>query len=563
MIFKKIREVITKFFYPDKLNKKKEQEIFDKAFQIRLVKNHISEIIFNNINKYKEYSKVDLIKELAPTISNPYLTQKDIEYAIVEVWTTYRNKIDLIKKKIEFKVQSKVVIKYYKNNSKAHKKGDLQLFEVQKKSTKFTKVMSFLARYGYIGIAKKIANDLKNNKYKDDAKKDIFYKNVSYFLNKYGEDRLLKLAFQKRVNIFHRYNRNQHQFNSLSFTTQSRIKHSIVNKNKNRDSKIDSFISLGGYKKDDEKTKRGVSKKYQIDIPTKTDQSYHLNLNDYSQVYTMQFEENRLKRVNLSIKIDKKIPIANNIIFKKPNRNRNKRVKSNRDKILGVDINIKNNLFATSDENINIDYDRNLFNDFVKFLKKLDKRDKNENGKTQKLGKRYKKAYKRWQNRISNMVIESTVELIKQAKERGYNHLVLEDLELISKLRSNNQEFDINNGRLIKLLNLSSIKNRIINIAHRHQINISFVHPEYTSQTCNSCGCISRKNRKTQENFKCIKCGHLDNADFNSACNIRDRLLLDVLRDKFLNINSFSEYKTKDLKKESIKYILENYYRVA
>ena len=30
------------------------------------------------------------------------------------------------------------------------------------------------------------------------------------------------------------------------------------------------------------------------------------------------------------------------------------------------------------------------------------------------------------------MVIESTVKLIKQAKEKGYNHLVLEDLELIA-----------------------------------------------------------------------------------------------------------------------------------
>ncbi len=110
--------------------------------------------------------------------------------------------------------------------------------------------MSFLARYGYIGIAKKIANDLKNNKYKNDAKKEIFYKNILYFLNKYGEDRLLKLAFQKRVNIFYKYNKNQHQFISLSFTTQSRIKHNIVNKNKNRDSKIHSFISVGGYKKE-------------------------------------------------------------------------------------------------------------------------------------------------------------------------------------------------------------------------------------------------------------------------------------------------------------------------
>ena len=563
MIFKKIKEVITKFFYPDNLNQKKEKEIFNKAFQLRLVKNYISEILFKDLDKYKKYSKVDLIKELASTISNPYLTQKDIEYAIVEVWTTYRNKIDLIKNKIEFKVQDKIVIKYYKKASKDHKKGDVRLFEVKLKSTKFSKVMSFLARYGYIGIAKKIENGIKSGKYKDDNKRKIFYKSVSYFLNKYGEDRLLKLAFQKRITAFRKYNRTQHQFNSLSFTTQSRIKHKIVNKNKNKDSKIDSFISIGGYKKDNEKTKQGVSKKYQIDIPTKTDKSYHLNLDDYSKIYTMQFEEDRLKRVNLTIKIDKNIPIANNIILKKPNRNRNKKVISNKDKILGVDINIKHNLFATSDENINIDYDRNLFNGFVKFLKKLDKREKDKDGKTKKLGRKNKNVYEKWQNRISNMVIESTVKLIKQAKERGYNHLVLEDLELMSKLRSDNQEFDINNGRLIKLLNLSSIKNRIINIAHRYQINISFVHPEYTSQTCNSCGFISRKNRKTQENFKCVECGHLENADFNSACNIRDRLLLDVLRHKFLNINSFSEYKTKDFKKESIKFILEDYYRVA
>ena len=469
MIFKKIKEVITKFFYPDNLNQKKEKEIFNKAFQLRLVKNYISEILFKDLDKYKEYSKVDLIKELASTITNPYLTQKDIEYTIVEVWTTYRNKIDLIKNKIEFKVQDKIVIKYYKKSSKDHKKGDIRLFKVKLKSTKFSKVMSFLARYGYIGIAKKIENNINSGKYKDDNKREIFYKSISYFLNKYGEDRLLKLAFQKRITTFRKYNRTQHQFNSLSFTTQSRIKHKIVNKNKNKDSKIDSFISIGGYKKDNEKTKQGVSKKYQIDIPTKTDQSYHLNLDDYSKIYTMQFEEDRLKRVNLTIKIDKNIPIANNIILKKPNRNRNKKVISNKDKILGVDINIKHNLFATSDENINIDYDRNLFNGFVKFLKKLDKREKDKDGKTKKLGRKNKNVYEKWQNRISNMVIESTVELIKQAKERGYNHLVLEDLELMSKLRSDNQEFDINNGRLIKLLNLSSIKNRIINILHFRQ----------------------------------------------------------------------------------------------
>ena len=70
MRFKKIKEVITKFFYPDNLNQKKEQEIYNKAFQLRLVKNYISEILFKNIQQYKEYSKVDLIKELAPDLAH-------------------------------------------------------------------------------------------------------------------------------------------------------------------------------------------------------------------------------------------------------------------------------------------------------------------------------------------------------------------------------------------------------------------------------------------------------------------------------------------------------------
>ncbi|EJF06743.1 putative transposase, partial [Thiovulum sp. ES] len=115
---------------------------------------------------------------------------------------------------------------------------------------------------------------------------------------------------------------------------------------------------------------------------------------------------------------------------------------------MGVDVNIKNNLFATSDKNILIDYDRNMLNDYVKFLKKIDKREKAVNGKTKKLGKKQNKIYQKWQIRIHNMVIEKVVELVKSAKNRGYSHLVLEDLELLGKLRSDNLEFSINNGRL-------------------------------------------------------------------------------------------------------------------
>ena len=45
----------------------------------------------------------------------------------------------------------------------------------------------------------------------------------------------------------------------------------------------------------------------------------------------------------------------------------------------------------------------------------------------------------------------------------------------------------------------------------------------YTSQTCHACGYIDKANRKTQAKFKCVACGHEDNADVNAAKNILEK----------------------------------------
>ena len=47
------------------------------------------------------------------------------------------------------------------------------------------------------------------------------------------------------------------------------------------------------------------------------------------------------------------------------------------------------------------------------------------------------------------------------------------------------------------------------------------VDPAYTSQTCTVCGCISKKNRKTQAEFLCVQCGFSGHADIVAAENIR------------------------------------------
>ena len=44
--------------------------------------------------------------------------------------------------------------------------------------------------------------------------------------------------------------------------------------------------------------------------------------------------------------------------------------------------------------------------------------------------------------------------------------------------------------------------------------------PRHTSQTCNKCSHVARENRESQAIFKCVSCGHFDNADVNAAKNI-------------------------------------------
>ena len=46
------------------------------------------------------------------------------------------------------------------------------------------------------------------------------------------------------------------------------------------------------------------------------------------------------------------------------------------------------------------------------------------------------------------------------------------------------------------------------------------VNPAYTSQTCSVCGHCSPANRESQAVFRCVACGHQDNADVNAAKNI-------------------------------------------
>ncbi len=509
---------ISKFFTINNLNNKKYEVILQKAKDINLFKNQVSEKIHKDLISHLEMTKFDFIKKYSINEIEG-LSYKDKEWAVVEVFTTYQSVFAKNNEKMTFKIQKSIDIQFYKKNTLNNKKGDLKSFEVKLKSTELTKTLSFLAKYGDENI---IENLNRKIIVITDENIKSFYEKTLYYIEKFGLERLLNLAFARKERLIKSIKQNE--FKSLSFRSQSRITADIVKDNKNKKSKINGFINLGGYS----------NYKKSLSIPVKLSNKYQGNKKDFSKIYTINFENNKIKRIILIKDEKREIPEGNN-------------------NYLGVDLNIKHNLFSTSD-NFSIDYNRKLLSGYVTFLRKVDNR------KSKKLSIKRRKKYDYWLVKIHNHIIEKAVELIKQAKSKGFNHLVLEDLELISKLRSDNEEFGINNGRLLKLLNLSSLKDKIRALAHKYKINVSFVNPEFTSQCCSKCGFVNKNNRKTQEAFKCLNCNNELNADFNSSVNIKNRVLADVLQTKLLSFNGYEWNCKSGLKHSTVKNILTEYF---
>jgi transposase len=57
-------------------------------------------------------------------------------------------------------------------------------------------------------------------------------------------------------------------------------------------------------------------------------------------------------------------------------------------------------------------------------------------------------------------------------------------------------------------------------VARYHGAEVVQVKAAYTSQTCNACKHVAPESRESQAVFRCVACGHQDNADVNAAKNI-------------------------------------------
>src|SRR5574344_2357301 len=446
-----------------------------------MYKNEISSIVHDNLLFYMNMSKFDFI-----TIFTNYYKNEDIkapfkQELFMDVYTMYRNRQDIILSTIKFKRPKRTESYKPENNY----------------STAFLSAVNYMVKM--IDENKTLEENMLLLTYKiSNFKKPTDIQTiVKYYFNKFGF-RLVKQLYNRKLYCINKRN-HLIKFSNLTFRGHSQRK-VFINYNKHFGSKINAFATIV------------LGKNNQIDIPIKFNKDYHGRMCDYRQhkshiqyEYVLQVLDNKTIKINYVI--DGYRDSYNPPI--------------NKDKTMGIDVNCKNNLLALSN-NTTIDYDRKYYNQFAIYQKHID--DLKSNIKDYKLGKKTLKRQRAIKKRQVDMVTRIVVDCCKNLYNKGYETITMEDLKNTFGKTNVLDDIKINQNRKNSFLGLSSVKNIFIRIAPKYGLSVKLVDPKYTSQTCSKCGCIDKKNRKTQEEFECIACGHKSNADINAAINIKNRL---------------------------------------
>ena len=524
-----IQSKYTKIFNSKDLTRHKYDELYDFAILIRSHKNTVSQYVNDNLLHFLDYAKFQFLTEMRMHFKNVISSSFDTDL-YTQVFTCYQNKFDAIKHKLTFDVTTFNGFEFYKCDTKKHKKGGLKNVLIDKKKTPLSICLTYLARYGNENTIDYIERHIDEC----DDKKREFYKSILRCCDKFGFERLYNLALSKRKRIIKHYSEHPIEFKSLTFNGRSRKKR-IIDYNHRFGSVINSFVSLSGFSRKS------------FYIPVSFNKGWHGNIKDYvksnsTYIYTLTFNEKK-HQVNIHLYKDgeRYIPQVNG-------------------KTIGIDVNCKHNLFSLSDETT-YDYDRKLVNDFCKLALDIDKL-KGEN-KEYKIGKRKQQKLDTLKIKMIKSEQQLIANMCKTLHLQGIGHIVMEDLDNgFGKCYVNDKDNDdINYSRKVKFLGLSSLKQEVEHIARKYDIAVSIVQASYTSKMCPVCGCIDDRNRPNQETFECVECGHKDNADFNAAKNIRNRVLVTVLRDSLLKQLDNGAFEPKKLKREKVKEVLLSFRR--
>ena len=126
------------------------------------------------------------------------------------------------------------------------------------------------------------------------------------------------------------------------------------------------------------------------------------------------------------------------------------------------------------------------------------------------------------------------IECISKDLAQSYRTVAIEDLKIKNMTASAKGDAEKPGKRVAQKAGLNrsilnggffAFRTRLTSKVNSRKGIVIAVNPAYTSQTCSACGFVDKGNRVDQATFRCLSCGHQQNADINAAQNILMRAL--------------------------------------
>ena len=577
---KENKEYITKTICFKNVNKNKFEKIKKYVEEVLIEKNNIVKNVLvidkflihkNKLKKYDFDKKYQNLEQV-----NKELSKTDIQEARFDIYVKLKNMLNAC----EF---NSVKTKINKNYNKIKLKNkNAKSFKNETWDSDLSNLISYICKqmvYVNYVLEKEVCKkeleinlidiELKEKKifsYIEEKAKKAKSQNSMYIkwlnlINKFSYERILTLCVKKYLNVLNR----KIIFKKLTIS------------HKNTISSLKTQVGLVNLKKFNAFLNFNIPKQEEITLLFRYNQKYHMDLKDFMISGTQKVKFEDLERFPTSYKQTQFKFTINvdtlynqiNIYYSLEKTSKNSAVYTkfdseliqNYNNYIGVDVNIKNNILALSDGKV-FKANKSLIKKCIRFdnIRKRCQRNKELNHNPKPYGK--KMLFKQEKNnRRSKWYLEQLVnELLNYCEEKGYNHIVMENLNLKETKSEAKNKDGINYNRLVSLLHLNDIKHVIKRLANKRDIAVSWVNPKYTSQQCPICGHINKNNRITQEVFCCEKCFHNNNADINAAINIKNRVFIKEYKKSLMKFDKeFNGYKGKVyIKKEEYIDLVKN-----
>ena len=189
-------------------------------------------------------------------------------------------------------------------------------------------------------------------------------------------------------------------------------------------------------------------------------------------------------------------------------------------KTVGVDLGLAIPAYCTTNEN---EYEKmaiGSMDDFLRVRLALQKQKRNlqkslksipHSSRSKKLSalERIEGKERNFAKTYNHFISKSIIDFTKKVKASQIN------LELLEGFMENER-----NDKVLRNWSYYELQSMIEYKAKREGINVAYIDPYHTSQTCSCCGHYEQGQRVSQSEFICKGCGVILNADFNGSKNI-------------------------------------------